>query len=511
MAYQRHAARHAQNREDNASKFTAVCIGILCGLVLGWVVLETIDMMFTSSNVHYNPEAQLQDAVAPQTSLGRRAKEKFTQMLEKVEKAAGYAVSRPGMDGVSVKESLYNKGSNPTSAAATSASQESPRPATTQSPEIKLAGEPSTSESSSLSKNSSPLSSTASSTTSSTTLSSKPKGDTIHTLMTSSGSGYQNFQGRIMYGTYKIVQGMSGGDKLTGFTRILHRVKPDECMDEIPTFHAKPLHPECDVWCDFPVADRPNAVAQWVDSVKADPSKLLGAWVLLTECDYVWIKPMPVPGDAISSDVPGWQFHFGYIIAQHPDCAHIIKRLYGGGDPAEVPNSGPAPAILRFSELGFVMPFWEKVTAAIEADPEAVKVLGWVREMYAWDIALAQAKVKILTEDPPKSPLIAQPPADHTIGNAAMFHYTWGAIYNDTTHTVWRWEKRDFTQPTAALKPKLLPMPPEDWAPGKWHLQGNEQVTEEMHKTLASMIKRMNEAIDTLPDLTEKYKALQSA
>jgi hypothetical protein len=35
------------------------------------------------------------------------------------------------------------------------------------------------------------------------------------------------------YGTYKIVQKMPGGEKLTGFTRILHRVKPDECMDEV--------------------------------------------------------------------------------------------------------------------------------------------------------------------------------------------------------------------------------------------------------------------------------------
>jgi len=37
----------------------------------------------------------------------------------------------------------------------------------------------------------------------------------------------------IRYGTYKLVQKMPGGEKLTGFTRILHRVKPDECMDEV--------------------------------------------------------------------------------------------------------------------------------------------------------------------------------------------------------------------------------------------------------------------------------------
>jgi hypothetical protein len=494
MAYHRHAsARTPHNKDEYAPKFISAAVGLLCGLVLGWIVLETADIMFSSSQDHYKPGELPRDIVAPKASLGRRAKDKFTEIFEK---AAGYAVSRPGMDGLGTRGSVNIRGSGHASVASSTSQGPLPiRTAMTQSPEVKMAGEPSTSSVSS----------------SSSVAISKPKGDTIHTVMTSSGSGYQNFQGRIMYGTYKIVQKMPGGEKLTGFTRILHRVKPDECMDEIPTFHAKPLHPECDVWCDFPVADRPNAVAQWVDSIKADPSKIQGAWVLLTECDYVWMKPLPAPGDAYSSDVPGWQYHFGYIIAQHPDCAHIIKRLYGGGNPADVPNSGPAPAVLRFSELGLVLPYWEKVTADIEADAEAVKVLGWVREMYAWDIALAQAKVKILTEDPPKSPLIAQPPADHSIGNAAMFHYTWGAIYNDSTHTVWRWEKRDFTRPTDGLKPKLLQMPPEDWAPGKWHLQGNEPVTEDMHKTLASMIKRMNEAIETLPDLTAKYQALQSA
>ena len=52
---------------------------------------------------------------------------------------------------------------------------------------------------------------------------------------------------------------------------------------------------------------------------------LQGAWVLLLECDYVWMKPMPSPGDAYGSTALGWQYHFGYIIAQHQ----------GGGRAAE--------------------------------------------------------------------------------------------------------------------------------------------------------------------------------
>eukprot|EP00798_Chlamydomonas_sp_ICE-L_P017194 gene17194-23512_t len=159
---------------------------------------------------------------------------------------------------------------------------------------------------------------TASSTTKATSQINNIEGDTIHTVITSGGSGYQNFQGRIMYGTYKLVQAMPGGEKLTGFTRILHHVKEDELMEEIPTFHAKPMHPECDTWCDFPVADRPNAVWQWIQAVVKDPSMMKGAWVLLGECDYVWMRPLQAPGDAFASNVPGQQYKFGYIDAQHP-------------------------------------------------------------------------------------------------------------------------------------------------------------------------------------------------
>jgi hypothetical protein len=61
----------------------------------------------------------------------------------------------------------------------------------------------------------------------------KHAGDTIHTLMTSNGSPYQNIQGRIMYASYKLVQGMPGGDKLTGFTRILHRTTDDPVVGEV--------------------------------------------------------------------------------------------------------------------------------------------------------------------------------------------------------------------------------------------------------------------------------------
>eukprot|EP00197_Chlamydomonas_leiostraca_P008698 CAMPEP_0202860356 /NCGR_PEP_ID=MMETSP1391-20130828/2094_1 /ASSEMBLY_ACC=CAM_ASM_000867 /TAXON_ID=1034604 /ORGANISM="Chlamydomonas leiostraca, Strain SAG 11-49" /LENGTH=430 /DNA_ID=CAMNT_0049539511 /DNA_START=142 /DNA_END=1434 /DNA_ORIENTATION=+ len=333
-----------------------------------------------------------------------------------------------------------------------------------------------------------------------------PAGDTIHSLLTSNGSPYQNFQGRIMYGTYKLVQQMPGGEKLTGFTRVMHRTTPDGLEDEIPTFRATPLHPECDTYCDFPVADRPNAVMQWIRAVEQEPRLLKGAWVLILECDYVWMKPMQAPNAA--SSAPAMQYHFDYIQVEHPDCTHIIKRLFNGQEPVgKVPNSGPAPALLRFTELKAIAPDWERVTAAIEADPEAVKVLGWVREMYAWDIAVAlHPDIKMLTEEPYISRLIVQPPHEDHLGAASMCHYTWGAIYNDTKGEVWRWEKRDYTSPENALKVPHLKMPPHPYQPNTWHLQAHEPVTQRLHETLEAMIAQMNRAIDKLPDLTNKAK-----
>lgn len=59
----------------------------------------------------------------------------------------------------------------------------------------------------------------------------------------------QNYQLRIAYATYKLVQAMPGGEHHVGFTRILHRTKPDALMGEIETFRADPLQPKCDDWC----------------------------------------------------------------------------------------------------------------------------------------------------------------------------------------------------------------------------------------------------------------------
>ena len=42
----------------------------------------------------------------------------------------------------------------------------------------------------------------------------------------------------------------------SSFTRVLHRTNHDELSKEVPTMRYDPEHPECDVYCPYPVKDR---------------------------------------------------------------------------------------------------------------------------------------------------------------------------------------------------------------------------------------------------------------
>ena len=53
----------------------------------------------------------------------------------------------------------------------------------------------------------------------------------------------------------------------------------------------------------------------------------------------------------------------------------------GSGELSDVPGTGPAPVLLRLPELLRIAPHWERLTAQIEADQEAVQTLGYVSDM----------------------------------------------------------------------------------------------------------------------------------
>ena len=51
-----------------------------------------------------------------------------------------------------------------------------------------------------------------------------------------------------------------------------------------------------------------------------------------------------------------------------------------------------------------------------------------------------------------------QPPADITIGQASVMHYTWGAIISDKTEQVWKFDKREYVGTWNSLV-RITPLP----------------------------------------------------
>ena len=71
-----------------------------------------------------------------------------------------------------------------------------------------------------------------------------------------------NWQTRLMYYTWQKAQAMDP-KIMKAFTRVLHRTSEDELMHEVPTKRFDPVRPECDDYCDFPVADRAAALRRY--------------------------------------------------------------------------------------------------------------------------------------------------------------------------------------------------------------------------------------------------------
>lgn len=99
-----------------------------------------------------------------------------------------------------------------------------------------------------------------------------------------------------------------------------------------------------------------------------------------------------------------------------------------------------------------VTPEWERLTAHIEADPKSKEQLGWVREMYAFSVAVALQGIKLDLAQPPLNRLITQPPADANLGQAAMLHYTWGTVFqNSSGAKIWEFDKRVYTDQSMVI------------------------------------------------------------
>ncbi len=79
----------------------------------------------------------------------------------------------------------------------------------------------------------------------------------------------------------------------------------------------------------------------------------------------------------------GEGYHFTYINPDYPTVAPIIREMCPSCDTHRIPASGPAPVLLRYTDLLAATPYWEKYTQWIEDSPKARKELGWVSGCWA--------------------------------------------------------------------------------------------------------------------------------
>ncbi|KAG8483609.1 hypothetical protein CXB51_022438 [Gossypium anomalum] len=291
-----------------------------------------------------------------------------------------------------------------------------------------------------------------------------------HVALTATDAPYSQWQCRIMYYWYKKVKEMPGSD-MGKFTRILHSGKPDNLMEEIPTFVVDPLPEGLDR--GYIVLNRPWAFVQWLEKAMIDEE-----YILMAEPDHVFVNPLP---NLARGKHPAG-FPFFYI--KPSDHEHVIRKYYPEekGSVKNIDPIGNSPVIIRTSVLEKIAPTWMNISLRMKDDPVTDKAFGWVLEMYAYAVASALHDVHhILHKD-----FMLQPPWDTEVGKKFILHYTYGCDYNlkgELTYGrigEWRFDKRSYL---SGPPPRNLSLPP----PG-------------VPESVVRLVKMVNEATENIPN-----------
>jgi hydroxyproline O-arabinosyltransferase len=248
-----------------------------------------------------------------------------------------------------------------------------------------------------------------------------------HVVITAQGSAV-HWQSRIAYYWYlktrkqcQEAAAMPGGKPchMGGFTRVLHSGMADDLMDEIPTYVAQTLPPEHPDH-GYIVLNRPWAFVQWVRD-----AKIKEKYVLMSEPDHVWLKPMP---NLMVGQRPA-AFPFFYIEPSKKEFLPITRRFVGDvtrKQAEQIAPIGNAPTLMSMADMEAVVPLWFNLSIAVHNDEGAVKEWGWVQEMYAFTLALYKAGVR---KTGLHVKMMSQPPWDDKLGPYYILHYTYGMDY----------------------------------------------------------------------------------
>ncbi|CAD7698291.1 unnamed protein product, partial [Ostreobium quekettii] len=230
-----------------------------------------------------------------------------------------------------------------------------------------------------------------------------------------------------------------------GFTRILHSGRPDDLMDEIPTYVAKPLPNEAENR-GYVVLNRPYAFLQW-----ARDTNIAEKYVLMSEPDHLFLRPLP---NLMKGEHPA-AFPFFYIDPAKKEFANITRKFTGQlpqKDLEDIFPMGNAPTMMTFLDLKSVTNKWLNVSLAIFKDDEAQKEWGWVQEMYGFTIASYLVGIRNVSAH---LNLMAQPPWDTQLSLTRsrpyyILHYTYGmdytleGVFTPGVVGKWRFDKRSY-------------------------------------------------------------------
>ncbi|KAJ8756098.1 hypothetical protein K2173_024645 [Erythroxylum novogranatense] len=292
----------------------------------------------------------------------------------------------------------------------------------------------------------------------------------FHVALTATDAAYSKWQCRIMYYWYKKKKDLYGSD-MGGFTRILHSGKPDDLMDEIPTFVVDPLPAGMDK--GYVVLNRPYAFVQWLERANIEEE-----FILMAEPDHIFLGPLP----NLAHGIHPAAFHFFYI--KPAENEKIIRKYFPSenGPVTDVDPIGNSPVIIKKELLEKISPTWMNVSLSMKHDPETDKVFGWVLEMYAYAVASALHGVQhILRKD-----FMLQPPFDGDTRGKFILHYTYGNDFDLQGNLMygkvgqWRFDKRSYLH---GPPPKNLSLPP----PG-------------VPESVVTLIKLLNEATANIPN-----------
>ncbi|KAL8545076.1 hypothetical protein ACS0TY_005321 [Phlomoides rotata] len=210
----------------------------------------------------------------------------------------------------------------------------------------------------------------------------------FHVALTATDAPYSKWQCRVMYYWYKKMKDTPGSD-MGGFTRVLHSGKPDNLMDEIPTFVVDPLPEGLDR--GYIVLNRPWAFVQWLEKATIEEE-----YILMAEPDHVFVNPLP---NLAHGDNPA-AFPFFYI--KPTENEKVVRKYYPEekGPVTNIDPIGNSPVIIKKSMLEKIAPTWMNVSLRMKDDPETDKAFGWVLEMYGYAVASALHGVRhILRKD----------------------------------------------------------------------------------------------------------------